>query len=306
MTTTTTTEYEKVYEGICAVAARCDGAIQEDGVGFSGVDTVFGRRIAAVPFSAWTPDICAEAAKVVLTYKAQIERYLGFDVWELQVVKDAQGQRGTNYAARSQAREMAKRADRMPEVVHRKIALENEVYSVAWSRRDPDFAELLEAARSIPGRTWNPAGACWTAPISRELAEFARRFEFPTTGKVACSLKAIMCAPVAKVYNITLSGDHALISAPYDAARVQAARELPGRSWDGARKVDVVALDPQLLVFARLFGLSVSPEVEAAVANGPAPEVVDPLPGMFTLASRCADPAELPEAFVALVRAAIS
>src|ERR1700676_42244 len=88
---TTKQQYKAVYAGICAVARRCDGALTQDGVGFNGQDTHFGRRIASVPFYGWTPEVKVEAARISLTYKVQIETYTVVDVGVLDVVREASG-----------------------------------------------------------------------------------------------------------------------------------------------------------------------------------------------------------------------
>jgi len=92
-----------VYHGICAVASNCDGAVTEDGVGFNGQDTMFGRRIAAEPFESWTEAVHAEAARIALTYKRQILAYTGVDMAELDIVREARGL-PTNRDARDDAR----------------------------------------------------------------------------------------------------------------------------------------------------------------------------------------------------------
>ena len=83
MTTTDTfveDQYRTVYAGIAAVAAKCDGAVDDDGVGFNGQDTKFGRRIAAIPFDQWTDEIKVEAARISARYRRQIEQSLGLDI----------------------------------------------------------------------------------------------------------------------------------------------------------------------------------------------------------------------------------
>src|SRR5215472_13118029 len=117
---TTEEQYELVYQGIVAVAARCDGAQTQDRVGFNGQDTHFGRRIASVPFDQWTEDVKAEAARIANTYQVQILSYTGIDVSDLQVVRDALGA-GTNHIARDDARGYERRAKGADKVALRRI-----------------------------------------------------------------------------------------------------------------------------------------------------------------------------------------
>lgn len=92
-----------VNAAICAVAARCDGAVSLDGIGFNGQDTKFGRRVAQIPFEEWTPEIKLEAARIASTYAHQIREYLDIEINKLPIVIAAGGI-GTQYAARDQAR----------------------------------------------------------------------------------------------------------------------------------------------------------------------------------------------------------
>jgi hypothetical protein len=79
-----------VYQAITAIAARCDGAISQDGVGFNGSDTKFGRRIALIPFEEWTSEIRQEAARILgNTYRVQAQEWTGIDARELDVVREA-------------------------------------------------------------------------------------------------------------------------------------------------------------------------------------------------------------------------
>jgi len=105
-TTTTTTEAEQVYACICAIAARCDGAISQDGQGFNGADTKFGRRIAQIPFAEWTPEIITEAARILgSTYRVQAQDLTGIDARTLTIVREASDV--YKASARSQARRAA-------------------------------------------------------------------------------------------------------------------------------------------------------------------------------------------------------
>lgn len=66
----------KLHEAVCAIAARCDGAQQEDSIGFSGQDTLFGRRVAQC-FTAkdYDDDLSGEVYRMLRKYTGQLERY---------------------------------------------------------------------------------------------------------------------------------------------------------------------------------------------------------------------------------------
>ena len=98
-------EARQVYDCIVAIASHCDGAITQDRVGFNGSDTKFGRRVAAMTFEDWTPDIIQECARILgETYRVQAQNWTGIDARQLQIVREA-AECYTNHAARQQARD---------------------------------------------------------------------------------------------------------------------------------------------------------------------------------------------------------
>mgnify|MGYP003310633573 CR=1 FL=1 len=59
---------EAIHAAVSSIAARCDGANTEDGIGFNGSDTKFGRRAAMLPPEDWTDGITWAAYKICLLY----------------------------------------------------------------------------------------------------------------------------------------------------------------------------------------------------------------------------------------------
>lgn len=55
-----------------AVAANCDGAQTQDNVGFNGTDSKFGKSLAQIPESAWSPEVTRQAWEILRKYKGQI------------------------------------------------------------------------------------------------------------------------------------------------------------------------------------------------------------------------------------------
>lgn len=294
-----------VYDAICAVAAHCDGAVSRDVQGFNGQDTKFGRRIASVPFSAWTPEVADEAAHIVLKYREQVLRYTGIDVGTLDIVREAQDH-GTNYAGRDMARTFERRSKAAALVEQRKVDFDGKLFSLSWAKGDPDFSELLSSAKSLPGRSFNWDRMVNLTPRSPELEDWIQTWDFPLTDRARAALSE-PAAPVVPKANITLSEDgaHALVSAPYNAERVASARQLPGRWFDRARRVDVVDLSPQLLEFAERWQLVVADDVVSACQG--LPTTTKPQAPIFrrreilAAASRCGKPENLPQEFIDLL-----
>lgn len=298
-------EYELVYQAILDVAAHCDGALAKDMQGFNGVDTHFGRRIASAPREQWTPEIFAECAHIILKYREQVLARTGIDVGTLQVVRDAQDN-GTNRDARDQARRFEKLAEalklRKIDVVDAQAGL----LGIFYGKKDPDFKALLPACQALPGRKFNWDLKCNVVPVSEALEVFILEWDFPITD----AAKALLDAPRAVKYDVTLEGRLIVLDTPYNPAFVDAVRSLPGRSWDGSRKVNTATPTPQVLALAAQFSLKVHPDARAAcdqAAQALKAREVDALVAqdvatVLNHVSSAKSPEDLPEVFVQMFK----
>ena len=294
---TTEQEYEQVHAALVAVAARCDGAVEEDFRGFNGVDTHFGRRVAAVPFEQWTEAVKDEAAHIILKYREQVLSYTGIDVAKIQVVLDAQGH-GTNYAGREDARHYEKLAQHLSA---RKVDYVDGNFTLAWDKKDPDFGQLLGLAKRLPGRKFDWDHKVNVAPLSDELVEFINTWDLPLTP----AAKAALSQPVPERYHVTLTGEPGdfslLIDTPYEPALVALIRGLEGRRYIGgslnsanASFYNYEALDG--------YGLKIGPGVkEACAAPQPAQEPANDRRALLAHVSRCGSPEALTTGFLCLL-----
>jgi hypothetical protein len=313
-------QYELVYGSILDVAGNCDGAVDRDGVGFNGVDTKFGRRIASVPRSQWTPDVMLEACKIILKYRDQVLARTGVDVGTLSVVREAQDN-GTNYAARNQARTYEKRAKHL---AARQIGVVRNqkgqrVLGIRWANGDPDFDSFLKLVRDLPGRTWNGETKTNEVPYSPQVETFIEEWDFTVTEAGQAFIQAALTvAPVAPApqvsYEITLGVDGRVViktnlTAPGQPA-ADAVRSLPGRSFNRSLYANTANAHPQVLAFARTFNLNVHPDaVRACEAAGAALQAADAsglaqtdIDMVMNTVSRCNGPEELPAVFVMMLK----
>ena len=261
--TTTAEQYELVYQGMCAVAAHCDGARTEDGVGFSGQDTKFGRRIASVSFSDWTDDVKAEAARIANRYQTQILSYTGIDVTTLEVVTDALGT-DTNHQARDEARTFERRAKGADKLAARKIDVVGDALGIFYAKGDPDFGDLLGACKALPGRRFDWDRKCNVVPVSEALEDFILTWDFPLTD----AAQAVLQAPRAEFFNITLAsnGQKVVIDTPYDPSLVEGIKALPGRSYVGG-SINHADVHTAVLALVDHFDLTIHPDARAACDN---------------------------------------
>ncbi len=61
-----------IQQAVRALASQCDGARDQDGVGFNGRDTDFGRSLAQLPDASWTIRRLEAAHKMLRTYARQL------------------------------------------------------------------------------------------------------------------------------------------------------------------------------------------------------------------------------------------
>jgi hypothetical protein len=302
-------EARLVYAGIQAVAAQCDGAMSDDGVGFNGQDTLFGKRIAAQPFDQWSPAIILEAARIASTYRKQIEARTGVDVSTLDLVKGTANNL-TNRVARDEARgfdrvglKANRKAERFPDGTIR----------MSWNSKDPDcFGVLLAEVKALPGRRWT--GQFNEVAMSIEALDFIERHAVATNFDVdlvrsdlttAVRVGVEAPAPAPKPLQVRLEGDVVRLSFPYDPAAVAAVRNLPGRKYHGDTKTNTVHLSHDVLRFAEQFNLTVDPAVvEALKGQEDAGAAEAKQERLLAQVSGSADPSALPGDFLAQVLAA--
>ena len=309
-------QYEQVYQGIREIAVRCDGARSLDMKGFNGVDTKFGRRIASVPFAQWTPEVCLEAAHIVLKYREQVMRWTDgrIDVGTLQVVRDAQDN-GTNYKGRNDALLYEKRAavlaDRRVDVVAHPVT-RKPCLGIFYSKKDPEFSIFLGACQALPGRKFDWDRKCNAVYVSDEAAAFIQEWDFAVSDAARALLEQPRVAHID--YQITLGTDGKVyiktgLTAPGQPA-ADAVKMLPGRGFDRASYSNYANPHPQVLTFAQTYKLNVSPEAtkacEAAQAALEARDTVGldetDIATIMGDVSRCGSPADLPPVFVAMFK----
>jgi len=312
-TATTEEQYRQVYEGIVAVAAHCDGARSLDGVGFNGQDTLFGKRIAAVPFDQWTQDIRQETARIALTYKVQILNYTGVDMAELDVVREARGL-STNRAARDQARGFEKRAGAKA----RRIcdATPDGKLALSWSR-DPDFGAMLDAVQKLPGRRYDRPNTRNLVDVTPQAEDFTLVWDFQVTA-AADELFIRMAQgaqePARIEYDVTLHSSGRIIVKPlkFSYDWLDDVKALPGRDYQPAgftNKENVCLAHPQVLVVAAKHGWNVHPDAahacekarKAAEARAASELEAGDRAALMVDVSMAKDPAALPPAFVDMV-----
>lgn len=309
-------QYALVYAGIAAVASNCDGAVTEDGVGFNGQDTKFGKRIAAVPFEAWTDDVKLEAARIANTYQKQILSYLGVEIQLLPVVREAMG-KDTNRQARDDARDFERRA------FHATVSDDGAALEFRF-KYSPVLSDELKA--HTQGARWEPLPIkAWSVPIARQLPGFVAwvrdpHLKFRISPEAQAVLDQIATTTVEQVRAVVESkpqgymiSDEAVFqlggirnfNEAKDAVKSAGARYEPSDKTWRVRVTSPKA--PAVVAAAKKVGLNVAKEVDVAVGAGQQAAGVKLDRGAVLVgASRCSRPGEVTPEFLALVQAAVA
>lgn len=310
-------QYQIVHEGIREVAARCNGAVTLDYKGFDGQDTHYGRRIAAVPFEKLTADDHQEIARLANKYREQILTYTGNNVADLPVVIEAKSFT-TNHQSRQNARRFEKLAAHL---AARKVTLlANGKVGLAWSRKDPDFKDMVAGAKALPGRRFNWDTETNEVDATQEMLTFANDHDMEVPAEVIAAVEGQKvarqeaAAAEAARPQVGLTREGKIIvsrEVTWDADVRSAIAALPGRRWNGTNN-EVDASPEAAALFARL-GLVVSDNAkraltqageEALIARQSEGEKLSRA-ALMAQASRANSIDDLPADFIALINEAM-
>lgn len=138
---------EELQEAIKFLANRCDGACQQDGIGFNSVDASIGKSLSMQ--ETWTEKQANMARRILRKYKAQL-REGGFDIDFSKEISNIQ----TSHNIRKP------KGFKEAKCVGDKISIK---FSFDW--------DVLNVVKSIPGRKFQPTEKYWEAPLSKEAIE---------------------------------------------------------------------------------------------------------------------------------------
>lgn len=235
-----------LYDAIYKLSTVCDGAYAEDGQGFSQADAATGHRLASIPRDAWSRDMEAVAFDLVRKYRGQLEGF-GFNMDLLKPPAETQ--------VKGRARDAVKA-----------VTVEGDRFVIQFAYNP----SLVQAVKAIPGRRFDARRKVWTAPLSAQddVLSLARDHGFGVAPQVSeVVVPAAAEQKKAKDRHITTEGRRFVLSFDYNPALVAAVKNIPGRKWDGERKVWTVGVDAALSVakFADEYSFSLDPQAVAAV-----------------------------------------
>jgi hypothetical protein len=241
-----------------------------------------------------------EAARIIIKYRQQVLTYSGEDVAELQVVKDAR--QFTNHAARDDARRYERRAKSQGEVAKRLCDAAGDKLAFSWGK-DPDFGELLNGVKKLPGREYDGMRKRNVVDVTDEAEIFAVTWDF----KVTEAAEALLRGPRKEFFNITAKGTRIqleTLSGQFSYDMLPHIQALPGRAYGGGN-INTCDASMAVLDLAHRFNLTITEEAialckgaEAALKARKADEVtVQGIQAVMAQVSRSEGPSDLPEVF---------
>jgi hypothetical protein len=228
--------YEMLQRAAAEIAARCDGAVDEDGVGFNGTDSRFGKQFATMPLDAVDASLARAAWEMLRKYRGQLLNY------------------GVDF-------------DDIPEpeaVVASKDYAFVDVEDGSRAFRFPYNPAMIDRVKQrVPGARFNGALKCWLAPATAAALEAAESFGFTVTADAARAVAEAKDAPVPPAGRVSVDGDVLVVAFAYNPQIVTAVKLISGRKFDGYTKQWVVPLGArdEVLALATQFNLIVDPGV---------------------------------------------
>jgi hypothetical protein len=214
--TTTQDPHPTLVSAVRYLAGHCDGAQTEDGVGYNGTDTHFGRALAQVHPSAWCASHVVEATRMVRKYRNQLAGG-GINVDEVPSCEDeATGSRTLRIV------------DFDPDTGLFLLLPYNDAY-------DP---------RGL-GARWDRSRKRWAIP-TRSAGDVLEVAEYWGLG--VSDVARAFCenppevGPEPPAGTIDVDDEMFVIRFDYSRRLVDAVKEIPGRRWNGGEKYWVAPL----------------------------------------------------------------
>lgn len=201
--------YDNLVQALQYLSSVCDGAQEQDGSGFNGLDSGFGKSLAEQSYSRQLSDgQIAAAVKMVQKYRGQVESA------GIQLPRESDFQIATET---------------------RIVQDGNSLLVYAPATPKDAFWAAINAVKTIPGRKWEPNidGKPWRVPGAQVamLRELFPDVDFEFTAVSQPEPEPVKIQPAT----ITKNGSGYQVKFPKNDAdfadRLDAVRNLPNRKW---------------------------------------------------------------------------
>ena len=199
------------------LAKRCDGAVDEDGTGFNGVDADFGHQLARV--ENWSLRQARAAAKMLQKYRGQLAGY-GVEIDGI-----------TEDDFSEEVQQAEKEAD--------KIDFVNGVFHVYFEYYAPMVAKVKSYKGAVFGaKFYNDANKkFWVFRLENSLSiqQMSREMNFVLTQAAKDALKNPVpksTAPELPAHRVEICNSKLVFIFDYDPPKVDAVKLIPGREFN--------------------------------------------------------------------------
>jgi len=255
-----------IFDAVKTIADRCDGAHSQDGVGFNGSDTAFGRRLSWVSPELWTDGMAWEAYEMLFKYSGQLETfgvsYQGLPIPDEQIFSDG----------RQDAKSLSRGLEQQKsQIIKFGKDFRGEDCFVIEFKYD---ALLVSEVRKLNNARWNKEEKFWSVPLSsaKGLVDFAEKHNFSFEGTASNKVDAIRGTDAwsdnvqvdTKQKRVLSSINGRLVfDFDYDQHVINAIKGINGRSWDSKNKVWTVPVisTKEAITVARHFDFEIAEEV---------------------------------------------
>ena len=260
------TTRKAIFDAVKTIADRCDGAHSQDGVGFNGSDTAFGRRLSWVSPELWTDSMTWEAYDMLYKYSGQLESfgvsYEGLPIPDEQLFGDG----------RRDAKQLSSDIERTKsQVIKFGKDFRGEDCFVIVFKYD---ALIVSEVRKINGSRWNKEDKYWSVPLSsaKALVDFAEAYKFSFEGTAANKVDLVrgtdewsdnVQVDTRQKRILSLINGRLVFDFDYDQHIVNAVKGINGRAWDSKNKVWTVPTisTKEAITVARHFDFEIAEEV---------------------------------------------
>lgn len=274
MAVSTNTDWTPLASSIQTLAAACDGARSEDGMGFSVGNAPLGHYLSKIPGELWDNTMAAGAWQICREHKSQLAAK-GIEIEDLPVPPEPERDARGELTEQRRAFEAAERIKTESVCV-----LADDAGQQVVVLGFPYDQDMVDEARELPGRAWKPEFGAFSkvnvfpASSASQVRGFCDRHGIPVPADVAALADNPPAAPTAaekgpNIYFLTPKTLAIKFDSFPGADVLAAVKELPGRKWDGERKVWTVPVSalPQACEFATERGLRLAEDVADAVGG---------------------------------------
>jgi len=199
-----------LVRAVQTLAGVCDGAHSQDGVGFNGPDSKFGKALGELPVEAWTDALAREAWELIAKYRGQLSK-VGINYDSIPEPQRVQGSKGV----------------RVVDVRNGKVMVFIPYGDTAYPK------QALSA-------TWNRDVRGWQVAVLKygSVISWAERNSIPVTDRARAILSSAP-KPDRPDYTGTATLEHGeiVLKFDYNPQLVDAVRAIPGRHWNAHDRV---------------------------------------------------------------------